>query len=115
MDFLSFLKGNTERVAAAVAVVIGLIAILLGWLGVSRSGLVTQQIPYLISGGVFGIFALGVGGTLWISSALRDDWRRLSDIHDLLSVRQHSDEPTEANYTLTGADMYDHGLDTEVL
>ncbi|HVW31319.1 MAG TPA: hypothetical protein VHL53_02165 [Acidimicrobiia bacterium] len=70
-----------DRAAAAVLVVVGLIALLLGWLGVSDARLTTQQLPYLVSGGMFALFALGLAGALWISADLRDEWlelRRLS-------------------------------------
>jgi hypothetical protein len=73
MDRIAFLKANGERIGAVVAAAIGLIALLLGWIGVSGAGLTTQQIPYIVSGAVFGLFALGVGGTLWIGAALRDE------------------------------------------
>lgn len=85
MDRYAFLKSNAERVGSVVAVVAGLIALVLGWVGVSGKGLTTQQIPYLVSGAGFGLFALGIGATLWISAALRDEWRKLDDIHGLLA------------------------------
>jgi hypothetical protein len=31
--------------------------------------------PYIASGGLLGLFLLGVAGVLWISADLRDDWR----------------------------------------
>jgi hypothetical protein len=36
--------------------------------------------PYIISGGVGGLFFLAVGGTLWLSADLRDEWRKLDAI-----------------------------------
>jgi hypothetical protein len=85
MGRYTFLKANSERVGSVIAVVVGLLALLLGWVGVSGKGLTTQQIPYVVSGAGFGLFALGIGATLWISAALRDEWRKLDDIHSLLA------------------------------
>jgi hypothetical protein len=81
MDFSRWLKCQWDRAAAVVAGVVGLIALLVGWLGVSRSGLPAEQIPYLASGAVLGLFALGVAATLWLSADLRDEWRKLDQIH----------------------------------
>jgi hypothetical protein len=75
------MKCQWDRAAAVVAGVLGLVALLLGWLGVSRSGLPAEQIPYLASGAVLGLFALGVAATLWLSADLRDEWRKLDQIH----------------------------------
>jgi hypothetical protein len=81
LDFSKWLKCQWDRAAAIVAAVLGLVALLLGWLGVSRSGLPAEQIPYLASGAVLGLFALGVAATLWLSADLRDEWRKLDQIH----------------------------------
>jgi hypothetical protein len=67
---------------------------LLGYLGTRGAVLVEQQVPYVISGGLVGIFLLAVGAVLWLSADLRDDWRELREvkinlerIHDLESRR----------------------------
>jgi hypothetical protein len=80
MDFWKWVSNERDRALAIVAVVVGAVAIVLGWLGVSRSVIATQQIPYLASGAVGGLFLLGGGATLWLSSDLRDEWRKLDDI-----------------------------------
>ena len=81
MDFWAWVSNQRDRAAAIMLAAAGAIAIILGWLGVSRSVLTTQQIPYLASGAVGGIFLLGVAATLWLSADLRDEWRKLDDIH----------------------------------
>jgi hypothetical protein len=48
---------------------------------VSGSSLTTEQIPYLASGAVGGLFALGVAATLWLSADLRDEFVKLDDIY----------------------------------
>lgn len=85
-----------DRAAAIVAVVAGLLALLLGWLGVSDQTLPAAQIPYLASGGLLGVFALGIAATLWLSADLRDEWRKLDDIHQAIVRGEHHPSPNGA-------------------
>ena len=75
------IKQQWDRVLALLAAVIGAVSLVAGWVGVSGVSLVTQQIPYLISGAVVGLVAFGVASTLWISADLRDEWAKLDDIY----------------------------------
>jgi hypothetical protein len=84
MDLTRWLKNQWDRTSAVALVIAGLVALLLGWLGVSRSSLATEQIPYLVSGAVLGLFLLGMGATLWLSADLRDEWRKLDDLYQVL-------------------------------
>lgn len=90
MDIVKWLRNQWDRVAAVAAVVIGVLFLILGYLGVSRSTLASQQIPYLASGGLAGLFALGLGATLWLSADLRDEWRKLDGIHKDIQREQVS-------------------------
>jgi hypothetical protein len=81
MDFLKILRFQWDRVFACVAIAVGAFALLLGWLGVSREVLPAAQIPYIISGGLGGVFLLGLGAVLWLSADLRDEWRQLREIN----------------------------------
>ena len=85
MDF-SVMKAYWQRLVAAVALVAGTVALVLGWIGISDTTLVSEQIPYLASGAVFGLFALGVSATLWVTAQLRDEWRKLDDIYQILQT-----------------------------
>jgi hypothetical protein len=85
MELTRWLRNQADRVAAAVFAVGGLIAIGLGWRGVADVSLATEQIPYLASGAVLGIFLLGVSATLWLSADLHDEWRKLDDLHHSLA------------------------------
>jgi hypothetical protein len=78
---LDSIRQQWDRALALVAAGVGVVALLLGWIGVSGAALVTQQIPYLVSGAVVGLVAFGAASTLWISADLRDDWAKLEDIH----------------------------------
>jgi hypothetical protein len=92
------LRNNWDRALAIVAVLGGLLAILLGWRGVSDATLATEQLPYIASGIGLGLFLLGVAGTLWLSAELRDAWRKLGDVHRVLTGAddEYDDEPAPA-------------------
>jgi hypothetical protein len=40
--------------------------------------------PYVVGGGLVGIFLLGLAAVLWLSADLRDEWRKLADLDDRL-------------------------------
>jgi hypothetical protein len=84
MDYVKWARGQWDRVGAVMAAVGGLLALLLGWIGVSGTAYPAGQLPYLVSGGLLGIFLLGVGGTLWLSADLRDEWRKLDRVEEAL-------------------------------
>jgi hypothetical protein len=67
-------------VAAGAFVLGGALAMLAGWLGVSRSAYPAKSLPYIISGGFFGLLLVGAGAVLWLSADLRDEWRKLDSI-----------------------------------
>lgn len=84
MELNNLLKSQWDRAAAIVSSAVGAIFLLLGWIGVSGSAFLAEQAPYILSGGVGGIFFLGLGATLWISADLRDEWRKLDRIEEAL-------------------------------
>ena len=93
MEIGKWLRLQWDRVLAWVFVAVGAIALIAGWVGVSGSAYAAGQLPYLISGGIGGIFLLGVGATLWLSADLRDEWRKLDCIEDALRQRDaHREE-----------------------
>ena len=55
---------------------LGLVLIMLGWLGASRTPLVQEQLSYLISGGLLGLALVVLGGFLyfahWQTSVLHE-------------------------------------------
>jgi hypothetical protein len=93
VEFLSWVRDQWDRVGAVVLVVAGALALLLGWLGISDAVLPSEQLPYLLSGGLLGVFLLGLGTTLWLSADLRDEWRKLDRLEQL--VRGEADEQEE--------------------
>jgi hypothetical protein len=82
---LTILRAQWDRVAATVAVLLGALAMLNGWVGVSGTAYAAEQIPFIVSGALVGIFLLGLASVLWLSADLRDEWRKLADLEDRLA------------------------------
>lgn len=76
----SYLREQWDRVSAVVAVAAGALMLLLGWAGVQGKIYPGQQMPYIVSGGLGGIFVLGIGAVLWLSADVRDEWRKLDEV-----------------------------------
>lgn len=87
----AFLRRQWDRIAAWCCVVVGAMALLIGWMGVSDTPYPAEQIPFVISGGIGGVFLLGVGAMLWISADIHDEWRKLEEIDELLRSRSDLD------------------------
>jgi hypothetical protein len=62
------------------------VVLIVGWVGVSGHGYPAQELPYIISGGLGGVFLLGIGATLWLSADLRDEWGKLNRIERRLAA-----------------------------
>lgn len=77
MALMKLVRAQWDRAGAVTAVLLGLLALLLGWIGTSNTEYVAGQMPYIVSGGLLGLFLLGVGAVLWLSADLRDEWRQL--------------------------------------
>lgn len=65
------LRAEWRRTVAVVAALAGAVALLVGWLRASDALYTGEQVPYLISGGLGGLFLLGVAAVAWISADLR--------------------------------------------
>jgi hypothetical protein len=46
----------------------------------SRAVLTYEQLPYILSGGLFGLSMIMVGTGLWLSADIRDEWRKLDEL-----------------------------------
>jgi hypothetical protein len=84
-----------------VAAIAGAVAIFVGYLGVSDTLDPAKQLPYLISGGVGGLFLLGVGAALFFSADLGATRRDIAELRHLLeeltATREEPvDEPAPA-------------------
>ena len=85
MNLVHLAKKQWDRSSAIVLTVIGVIALLGGWLGVRGTPVLAEQTRYIVSGGIGAVFFLGVGATLWLSADLRDEWRKLDRIEQSLA------------------------------
>jgi hypothetical protein len=104
-DLATWLRAEWDRAAAVVLVVLGLIFVAVGYNGVANSPYVAEELAYLASGAVGGLFLLGCGATLWLSADLHDEWRKLDRIEAAIrgekaeaasepgSEEQHHDAP----------------------
>ncbi|HUR75545.1 MAG TPA: hypothetical protein VMZ00_14785 [Sporichthya sp.] len=72
------------KALAGVLIVAGLVCVLLGYLGVRGQDDITLQLPYLASGGVFGLALIGLGGILLIQHQMREQSRRAAQVAEEL-------------------------------
>jgi len=108
MEFLSWVRDQWDRVGAVVLVVVGALALLLGWLGISDAVLPSEQLPYLLSGGLVGVFLLGLGATLWLSADLRDEWRKLDRLEQLVRGEAEVEVDAAQSVETNGASAADN-------
>ena len=112
MNLVSLAKKQWDRSAAIVFTVIGMIALIKGWLGVRGTPVLAEQTRYIVSGGIGAVFFLGVGATLWLSGDLRDEWRKLDRIEESLGdgvLRWAGDGSAEAVVDVTLAQTAHNG------
>ena len=70
---MAYIKGHLDKVGAWVAIMVGVFVLAVGWNGVWHTLNPGEQIPYIVSGGIGGMFLLGLGALLWLSSDLRQE------------------------------------------
>lgn len=95
----------TERallVAGGALAVSGVVLIVVGWVGTSRTILVAGQIPYVVSGGLLGLALVFLGGFVyfayWLALLVRDGRRRDADNRD--DIRRLGTALDESNRSL---------------
>jgi hypothetical protein len=80
MNTKTLLHTQRDRVTAIITALAAVVVLILGWYGVSGTAYPTEQLPYIISGGIGSLFLLGVSSALWLSADLNDEWRKLDRI-----------------------------------
>ncbi|HWE65083.1 MAG TPA: hypothetical protein VG298_00420 [Acidimicrobiales bacterium] len=80
-----------DRVGAWGLVIAGIVLLIVGYFGVSGTVFPAEQLPFVISGGIGGLCALGLGCALWLSADLRDEWRKLDRIEAAILQRAPAD------------------------
>jgi hypothetical protein len=84
MDFGKWLRVEWDRAVSVGCMVLGAVCLLVGWFGISRTPYPAEQLPYILSSGIGGVFLLGLGATFWLSADLRDEWSKLDSIDESL-------------------------------
>jgi hypothetical protein len=74
----------TRPVVGWVLTGIGALALLIGYLGISREAIVAKQIPYLISGGIGGLALLIIGAVFLGTEDVRRDAARLDRLETMV-------------------------------
>ena len=85
-DLVQWVRNQSDRTASWVCIGLGVICLIAGWVGVSATAFPGEQMPYVVSGGLVGIFLLGLGGVMWLSADLRDEWRELARLERAVLV-----------------------------
>ena len=86
MKIIHWCRLQSDRTGAVALALAGAILLIVGWAGASHTAFPAEQIPFLISGGLGGLFLLGVAGALWVSADLRDEWRKLDRLEELVAT-----------------------------
>ncbi len=63
-----FVVANARALIAVGLIGMGIVIVLLGWYGTAYTNILTEQIPYLVSGGLLGLGLIIVGGLLAVSA-----------------------------------------------
>jgi hypothetical protein len=79
----------------------GLIALFVGWWGVSGTALVAKQLPYIASAGLVGVVLVAIGNRIFMINDLRRDSGRLDRLEQMMAelhavLLSRTDATTEA-------------------
>lgn len=84
--------GNLDRwmlIIGGVLMPLGIVLIILGWVGASRTPLPFEQTPYLISGGILGLALVVAGGftyfAYWQTLRVRESRQQTEAVTDALA------------------------------
>jgi hypothetical protein len=94
--------GRRMLLVGGILLPLGVLLVLIGWLGTARTPLVFEQVPYVVSGGLLGLALVVIGGFLYFAywqtlviRALRESTTELSAsllrIEGLLAVDARAD------------------------
>lgn len=80
MNLKTWLRAEWDRIAGFGLVLLGVILLFLGYQGVQETPFLAEQLAYIASGGLGGLFSLGLGVGLLLSADLHDEWYKLDRI-----------------------------------
>jgi hypothetical protein len=94
---------RAQLIGGGALAVLGLAAIIVGWLGAANTGFEFEQIPYLISGGLLGLALCFLGGFVyfayWITRLVRESRtqsERAAEILDRIVLSLNGSGPNVA-------------------
>jgi hypothetical protein len=108
-DVRLLLRAERDRAAAYVLIALGAAAVLVCWIGVSGTPFVADQLAYIASGGIGGLFLLALGLALLVSADHHDEWRKLDRIEEALGGTPAAGGPGNGSFTRPGEGRK-HGL-----
>jgi hypothetical protein len=95
MGFGAWLRAEWDRVLGFGLIGAGAVAVILAHIGVSDSPYLAEQLSFMTSGGIGGLFMLGAGATLLSMADVHDEWRKLDRIE--AALRAGRPAPAAAN------------------
>ena len=69
VDWRTFVRENARLLITFALLVLGVVFVILGWYGAAHTNILTEQIPYLISGGLLGLGLIIVAGVMAAGAA----------------------------------------------
>lgn len=107
MNLTRWMRLQWDRASACAAVVAGALCLLIGGLRIQRTPYPAEQLPFILTGGIAAIFLLGLGGVLWLSADLRDEWRKLDLLEEVTREALEKLGPAPAADVADSADVAD--------
>lgn len=86
MIYLKYLRVHWDRAGAVALAILGVVFLVVGYLGAADTQYISEQIPYVISAGFGAVVALSIAAALWLSADMRDEWRELVKQGEKLDV-----------------------------
>jgi len=105
-QLMTTLRAQWDRMLAVLLLTAGAVLLVVGWIAVSGASNVADQLSYLASSGLGGLFCLGLGASLLVSSNLQDEWRKLDDLTG--AVREATWSTPHPNQIDRTIDIEDH-------
>jgi multisubunit Na+/H+ antiporter MnhB subunit len=78
------MRAEWDRILGFSLVGLGAVFVVLAYFGVSDSPYLAEQLSFITSGGIGGLFLLGAGATLLHAADVHDEWRKLDQIEEFL-------------------------------
>ncbi len=97
------LRAEPERAVAWGLMAIGALLLVLTWLGVRSDPYIVSQLARVTSGGLGGLWMLGVGAGLMVFADLCDEWRKLDRIEQALRGEPAAPHPAGSNQRFPNA------------